>query len=89
MTKVACIDGEDPELLVELRHGADWYDFDHLLAPHRLRRPAGHETVDLAEAVIASEAKQSRGDGAHPWSGLLPRLRLLAMTALSGYFLLR
>ena len=25
-----CIVGEDPELLARLRHGADWYDFDHL-----------------------------------------------------------
>jgi hypothetical protein len=30
MTKFACINGEDPGLLVQLRHGADWYDFDHL-----------------------------------------------------------
>jgi hypothetical protein len=30
ITKFACIIGEDPELLADLRHGADWYDFDHL-----------------------------------------------------------
>jgi len=30
ITKFACIIGEDPDLLAELRHGADWYDFDHL-----------------------------------------------------------
>ena len=30
MTKFACIIGEDPKLLTDLRHGADWYDFDHL-----------------------------------------------------------
>jgi hypothetical protein len=30
MTKFACIDGEDPKLLVQMRHGADWYDFDHV-----------------------------------------------------------
>jgi len=30
MTKFACIIGEDRELLADLRHGADWYDFDHL-----------------------------------------------------------
>jgi hypothetical protein len=30
MTDFACIIGEDPELLARLRHGADWYDFDHL-----------------------------------------------------------
>jgi hypothetical protein len=30
MTRFACIVGEDPELLLQLRHGADWYDFDHL-----------------------------------------------------------
>lgn len=30
MTKFACIVGEDPELLANLRHSADWYDFDHL-----------------------------------------------------------
>jgi hypothetical protein len=30
MTRFACINGEDPELLVQLRHGADWYDFAHL-----------------------------------------------------------
>jgi hypothetical protein len=30
ITKFACIIGEDRELLAELRHGADWYDFDHL-----------------------------------------------------------
>ena len=30
MTKFACIVGEDPILLADLRHGADWYDFDHL-----------------------------------------------------------
>jgi hypothetical protein len=30
MTKFACIIGEDPKLLADLRHGADWYDFDHL-----------------------------------------------------------
>jgi hypothetical protein len=29
-TKFACIIGEDPILLADLRHGADWYDFDHL-----------------------------------------------------------
>jgi hypothetical protein len=29
-TNFACIIGEDPILLAELRHGADWYDFDHL-----------------------------------------------------------
>jgi hypothetical protein len=29
-TKFACIVGEDPILLADLRHGADWYDFDHL-----------------------------------------------------------
>jgi hypothetical protein len=28
--KFVCIVGEDPELLARLRHGADWYDFDHL-----------------------------------------------------------
>jgi hypothetical protein len=37
-----------------------------LLVPHRRCRPEGHETIDPAKAVIASEAKQSRGDGAHP-----------------------
>ena len=26
----ACIVGEDHNLLADLRHGADWYDFDHL-----------------------------------------------------------
>jgi hypothetical protein len=30
ITKFACIIGEDPNLLVDLGHGADWYDFDHL-----------------------------------------------------------
>ena len=30
MAKFACIVGEDPNLLADLRHGADWYDFDHL-----------------------------------------------------------
>jgi hypothetical protein len=30
MTKFACIVGEDPGLLLRLRHAADWYDFDHL-----------------------------------------------------------
>ena len=30
ITKFACIIGEDPKLLADLRHGADWYDFDHL-----------------------------------------------------------
>jgi hypothetical protein len=30
ITKFACIIGEDPELLAGLRHGADWYDLDHL-----------------------------------------------------------
>jgi hypothetical protein len=30
MTKFARINGQDPKLLVQLRHGADWYDFDHL-----------------------------------------------------------
>ena len=30
MTKFACIIGEEPKLLAELRHGADWHDFDHL-----------------------------------------------------------
>ena len=30
ITKFACIIGEGPNLLAELRHGADWYDFDHL-----------------------------------------------------------
>jgi hypothetical protein len=30
ITKFACIIGEDPNLLADLRHGADWHDFDHL-----------------------------------------------------------
>jgi hypothetical protein len=30
ITEFACIIGEDPKLLADLRHGADWYDFDHL-----------------------------------------------------------
>ena len=30
ITNFACIIGEDPFLLADLRHGADWYDFDHL-----------------------------------------------------------
>jgi hypothetical protein len=30
MTRFACIVGEDPMLLAQLRHGADWHDFDHL-----------------------------------------------------------
>jgi hypothetical protein len=30
ITKFACIIGEDPILLADLRHGADWHDFDHL-----------------------------------------------------------
>jgi hypothetical protein len=30
ITKFACIIGESPDLLADLRHGADWYDFDHL-----------------------------------------------------------
>jgi hypothetical protein len=30
MTRFACINGEDPGLLAQLRHGADWHDFDHL-----------------------------------------------------------
>jgi len=51
-----------------------------VLAPRWLRRPAGYETVGPAKAVIVSEAKQSRGDDAHPRSRLLRRLRLLAMT---------
>jgi hypothetical protein len=30
ITKFACIIGEDPKLITDLRYGADWYDFDHL-----------------------------------------------------------
>jgi hypothetical protein len=30
ITNFACVIGEDPKLLADLRHGADWYDFDHL-----------------------------------------------------------
>jgi hypothetical protein len=30
MIKFACIVGEDTELLAQLRHGAEWYDYDHL-----------------------------------------------------------
>jgi hypothetical protein len=30
ITKFACIIAEDPNLLADLRHGADWHDFDHL-----------------------------------------------------------
>jgi len=30
MSKFTCIVGEDPQLLAGLRHGTDWYDFDHL-----------------------------------------------------------
>jgi hypothetical protein len=30
ITKFACVVGEDPTLLADLRHGADWHDFDHL-----------------------------------------------------------
>jgi hypothetical protein len=30
ITEFACIVGEDPKLLADLRHGPDWYDFDHL-----------------------------------------------------------
>jgi hypothetical protein len=36
------------------------------LVRHRRCRPASFETVDRAKAVIASEAKQSRGDSVHP-----------------------
>jgi hypothetical protein len=35
ITRFACIIGEDPDLLAELRHGADWHDFDHLQGPAR------------------------------------------------------
>jgi hypothetical protein len=48
-----------------------------LVVRRRCCRTAGHETVDPAKAVIASEAKQSRGDGADPRSRLRRRLRLL------------
>jgi hypothetical protein len=30
ITKFACIVGENPNLLAQLRHDADWHDFDHL-----------------------------------------------------------
>jgi hypothetical protein len=30
MIDFPCIIGQDPDLLARLRHGADWYDFDHL-----------------------------------------------------------
>lgn len=30
MFEFACIIGEDPQLLAELGHGTDWYNFDHL-----------------------------------------------------------
>ena len=49
ITKFACIIGEDPELLADLRHGADWYDFDHLQgsAPEVFTRWLGDRLVEM------------------------------------------
>ena len=49
ITNVACIIGEDPELLADLRHGADWYDFDHLQgsAPEVFTRWLGDRLVEM------------------------------------------
>ena len=48
-TNFACIIGEDPELLADLRHGADWYDFDHLQgsAPKVFTRWLGDRLVEM------------------------------------------
>jgi hypothetical protein len=49
ITNFACIIGEDPELLADLRHGADWYDFDHLQgsAPKVFTRWLGDRLVEM------------------------------------------
>ena len=49
ITNFACIIGEDPILLADLRHGADWYDFDHLQGAARevFTRWLGHRLVEM------------------------------------------
>jgi hypothetical protein len=49
ITNFACIIGQDPELLADLRHGADWYDFDHLQgsAPKVFTRWLGDRLVEM------------------------------------------
>ena len=49
ITNFACIIGEDPILLADLRHGADWYDFDHLQgsAPKVFTRWLGDRLVEM------------------------------------------
>ena len=48
-TNFACIIGEDPKLLADLRHGADWYDFDHLQGAARevFTRWLGNHLVEM------------------------------------------
>jgi hypothetical protein len=52
------------------------------LVPHRLRRPARHDTVDPGCDCERSEAISLRR--CPPRTRLLRRLRLLAMTAIFG-----
>jgi hypothetical protein len=49
ITNFACIIGEEPQLLADLRHGADWYDFDHLQgsAPEVFTRWLGDRLVKM------------------------------------------
>jgi hypothetical protein len=49
ITEFACILGEDPKLLADLRHGADWYDFDHLqgAAPEVFTRWLGDRLLEM------------------------------------------
>jgi hypothetical protein len=49
ITRFACIIGEDPILLADLRHGGDWYDFDHLQGAARevFTRWLGDHLVDM------------------------------------------
>jgi hypothetical protein len=48
-TKFACVIGEDPILLADLRHGGDWYDFDHLQGAARevFTRWLGRRLVEM------------------------------------------
>jgi hypothetical protein len=50
VSKFACIVGDDPQLLAGLRHGAAWYDFDHLQGAGRelFTRWLGDRLVEMS-----------------------------------------
>jgi hypothetical protein len=62
MGKFACIISEDPKLLASLRHGADWYDFDHLQGAGRdiFTRWLGDRLIEMGMWPSTSSRSSSR-----------------------------